>query len=115
MSTNDRKITWFQTRINHFILGTNSLVSKITVSVNDRCTFCKSQIETIEHLFWECEKTQNLLVQFEALIETKQIQLNYNKQSFILGYSSRNINILLKNNQFLLWLKSTKQNAGEAT
>ena len=52
--TSDRNMTWFQTRINHSILGTNSRVSKITNTTNNRCSFCDSNIETIEYLLWEC-------------------------------------------------------------
>ena len=40
------------------ILATNSLLLKMKLSKTDKCTFCKSQTETLIHLFWECPLTK---------------------------------------------------------
>ena len=45
------RLQWFQTRINHRILGTNWLLNKINIHSNPYCSFCKKEIEYIEHLF----------------------------------------------------------------
>lgn len=54
----DTNMRWFQTRINHRILGTNYLLRKMNLKTNDKCTFCSEEKETLVHLFWECEHVQ---------------------------------------------------------
>lgn len=53
--TEDTNLQWLQIRINHRILGTNYLLSKMNLGINDQCTFCSEEKETIKHLFWDCE------------------------------------------------------------
>ena len=57
--TRDTNLRWFQVRINHRILGTNNLLFKMNIRVNDLCTFCLHEKETIKYLFWDCEITAN--------------------------------------------------------
>lgn len=54
-TTNDTNLRWLQMRINHRILGTNYLLSKMKLKSDDKCTFCKLEKETIRHIFWDCE------------------------------------------------------------
>ena len=48
-------IQWFQFRILHRIIGTNYFLYKIKYTNTDRCTFCKIEPETLEHLFYDCQ------------------------------------------------------------
>ena len=73
------KLQWFQTRINHYILGTNVILNKIDPSVSDKCYFCKRESESIEHLFWECTKVQEILIVLERELDNKTMTLSYNK------------------------------------
>ena len=100
----DTKLQWFQSRINHFILGTNSLLNKINQIFENKCQFCKEDDETIEHIFWNCIKTQDLLVSLEIKLDSLSINLSYNKATFLFGFfKSKKINIA--HNLFILWLK----------
>jgi hypothetical protein len=54
------KLRWFQYRIIHRILGTNSLLYEINQKPNDKCSFCLEEVETIEHIFWLCNKISKL-------------------------------------------------------
>lgn len=56
--TKEHSLIWFQYRINHRILGTNYLLSKMKIKNNDRCTFCKQNPETLLHLFWNCKTSK---------------------------------------------------------
>lgn len=58
--TKNTKLCWFQYRIIHRILGTNTFLYKIKVKDCNLCTFCKEERETIEHLLWECHKISDL-------------------------------------------------------
>ena len=52
--TVDSKLKWFQFRLTHRILGTNSFLFKINKKDSNVCTFCKNDEETLIHLFCNC-------------------------------------------------------------
>ena len=54
-SIKDTNLRWFQFRIIHRILGTNSLLYKMGIKRENTCSFCEREKETIKHLLWECE------------------------------------------------------------
>lgn len=53
--TNDIQLRWFNYRIVHRILATNTFLCKIGTTNTNLCSFCKIYPETLCHLFWECE------------------------------------------------------------
>ena len=59
--TKDSTVQWFQSRINHKILATNTLLYKMKLIEDPKCTFCTKRDETIEHLLWECECVKRFL------------------------------------------------------
>ena len=95
---------WFQTRINHRILGTNWLLNKINSNNNPNCSFCRHSIETIEHLLYECKYVQTLLNEFNNVILQYNILFNHNKQEFIFGFHV-NSESKKANNTILLWVQ----------
>lgn len=46
----------FQVRKFHRTIGTNVLFTKVDFKDRDECFFCDSKHETIEHLFWCCDR-----------------------------------------------------------
>ena len=58
----DIRLRWFQYRIVHRILGTNSLLYKMGISESNLCTFCTRDVETnyMYHLFYGCDIVSNL-------------------------------------------------------
>ena len=52
--TNNVNLRWLQFRINNRIIGTNYFLFKINISNSNTCSFCKTEIETIKHLFYSC-------------------------------------------------------------
>lgn len=85
--TKDPKLQWFQYRINHRIIGTNHLLSKMGLRDNSNCSFCAMNPETITHLFWECEFSQNLLQNVKTFIKDKCSldNLDWTKADVIFG------------------------------
>ena len=69
--TKNTKLQWFQFRINHKILSTNSFLQKIKLKDTNTCTFCRSKTETIEHILWDCEIVQALLDDFVTFCSNK--------------------------------------------
>ena len=55
----DTNLRWFQFRIIHRTLGTNNLLCKMGIKVDNKCSFCNREKETIKHLFWDCEYVQD--------------------------------------------------------
>ena len=54
-TTKDTNLRCLQMRINYRILGTNYLLLKMKLTLDDKCTFCRLEKETIKHMFWDCE------------------------------------------------------------
>ena len=57
-ATIDIKLRNFQYKFVHRIIPTNKLLFKQNISVYSICDFCSMHIETLEHLFWECNIVQ---------------------------------------------------------
>ena len=57
--TKSTNLRWFQFRLIHRILSTNTFLHKIGITHNSYCSFCNNQPETITHLFWHCPVIQN--------------------------------------------------------
>ena len=47
-------IRWFQYRILHRILATNTFLQKIGITNDNKCSLCHAEPETLVHLFWSC-------------------------------------------------------------
>ena len=70
----DNEIKWFQYKIIHKILGTNSLLFKIAISDSNLCRFCKETEETDYQLFYNCQIIKNL--REELCLWTKNLSGN---------------------------------------
>lgn len=77
------KLQWFQYRINHRILATNSYLYKTNIVDSPLCEFCKQEDETIKHILWNCSVTQNFLHQIENWSEGLNFQLPQNEKEFL--------------------------------
>ena len=97
----DISLRWFQYRINHRILGTNSFLYKIRVIDSNICTFCNEQPETILHLFWSCPKSSQIWEDIRVWIKNElDIDIDFNCIDIIFGmsletYSSINLIICI--------------------
>lgn len=80
----DSKVIYFQFRFLHRILGTNYLLSLMHKREDPLCTFCKSESETLDHLFWNCPFTSTFLLDTEQLLFGQQFLLT--KDDFFFGY-----------------------------
>ena len=85
--TKDPKLLWLQYRINHRILGTNYLLTKMKIKNCDKCTFCNNTPETIVHIFWSCEMIQNFWSQLASYIEEKcsLVTIRWSKTDILFG------------------------------
>lgn len=90
--TRNTKLQWLQFRINHYILVTNKYLKKINVVDDPNCTFCKDEVETIEHLLWNCDITQNFLEEIDHWLLSNGISIPFTKNIFIFGNTAKFFN-----------------------
>ena len=85
-TTKNSKLQWFQYRIVHRILGTNNYLFKMNLATSDKCSLCSEGVETIEHLFWSCDKTNKLWEDLNQWIfENIEIELTLNLSIVLFG------------------------------
>ena len=65
--TKNTTLLWFQDKITHRILTTNTFVAKF-MDTSPLCTFCGNYRETLMHLFVYCEQVQCVWRNIEATI-----------------------------------------------
>ena len=87
--TKDSYLQWFQTRIAHRLLATNSLLCKLKISNTDLCSFCKIEKETLTHLFWECPIVADFIVDIKNCFHRSDIAFEIDCKSFLLGKSDK--------------------------
>ena len=88
--TSDVSIRWFQYRIVHRILATNKFLYNIKIISSPICSFCKTEEETLLHLFISCDFVNNIWEQLEMWIYDKTgILMNYSKKEIIFGKQGR--------------------------
>ena len=58
--TKETKLIELQQKIIHRILPTNKWLFKCNLSDTVTCSFCHTETESIEHLFWECITSKNI-------------------------------------------------------
>ena len=85
--TNDPRLCWFQFRLNHRILATNSLLKSMNIVNDESCTFCRTERETLTHLFFDCDHIKSFWVEvFNHISNTCNIQLQpWKKAEVIFG------------------------------
>ena len=73
--TNITKYRSFQYRLLQRGIVTNVQLLKWKMSPNDLCTFCKSERETLSHIFYDCSEIFSVWVELVQLLEAR-----YNKK-----------------------------------
>ena len=84
------KTNFFQFKLLHYKIYTNSLLYKLKMVETYRCTFCELELETILHLLWDCSVTKNVWLAIEEWLIMKKIVPNDFKLTLklvILGYA----------------------------
>ena len=80
------KLQWFQFRINHRIIATNKLLFKMNIKDTESCSFCRNEVEDIDHLFCECPEVDSLWHALSQWVYAQNgVSLNLCKSDCILG------------------------------
>ena len=105
-----RKVTLdTYTRVFHYktlnnILYLNQQLHKIGKSSTDKCSFCHSSVENIQHLFSQCLITNNLWSKIQSFFRTKINIPDLTVKSAFIGFDdTNNTNHILINHILLIF------------
>lgn len=109
-------LQWFQISINHNILVTNKLLFQMKIKKDALCTFCQSSNESIVHLFWKCDKTQQFIRNVKGWLNTYNIHYDMNEKHFLLGLQEEHIlskilNFIILYAKYYIYLARCKHQA----
>ena len=85
------KMKWFQLRICHRVLVTNSMLTHMKIVESNKCNFCQIEKDTILHYLWECPHVQTFWNDFLKFIKEKCVhcdRLELNSTLILLGKDS---------------------------
>ena len=84
----DTLLRAFQYKISNRILATNRLLFKMNISPYELCTFCFTESESIQHLFWQCNISKNIWFQIfdELNIQEKFPSLEISEKTILFGH-----------------------------
>ena len=73
----------FQYRLNLGKIFTNVDLYDWGTVDSPSCSFCKTEIETVNHLFWECELVKPLIAELKSICEENTITCQFNSCNII--------------------------------
>jgi hypothetical protein len=80
------KLQHFQFKLLHRITATNKLLFKMKLKTSDKCSFCKTHVESILHLFVECTIIKQFWNEMERWVgELTGIRVNFSPKSILFG------------------------------
>ena len=110
------KLITFQFKLLHRRLATNSFLKKIGVKESDLCTFCKTERESLIHLFWSCALTSIFWKDFKQWITTNNENVTSNfSPAAVLGlkpfFISKKTHRLCLIARYYIWVCRTQEKA----
>ena len=106
------ELRWFQYRINNRFLPTQKYFFNIKVSNNSSCQYCK-EIETIQHMLWECSETQEFLTKLLKSFKLLNTDISISSAQFVLNnyksISQVELILLLETKYYIFLCKKSKK------
>ena len=94
--TKDTQIIWFQIRLLHRILPTKRNLYFMRIKDNPLCNFCRSDIDTYTHAFYDCPEVRIFWNEIELWMrERTQDDITLNIISVILGVHDPALDLIL--------------------
>ena len=94
ISITDLKLCEFQYKLLHRIVPCNNWLTKVGIKNNVKCDHC-DEIEDIEHLFWDCSKSNDFIRKCIMNLNRFGFNIKLEKFSFLLGTGIANCDIVL--------------------
>ena len=90
-SCRDTYLLSFQYKLLHRIIPTNTFLYKIKIKDTKLCTFCKTDDETIEHLFFDCTLVNSFWEDFSLKLKQFFVNFEIDKRQIFLGYEQESL------------------------
>ena len=103
-ATKDVRPQNFQYKCLMRIILTNKYLLKCKIKETALCEFCSMEIETINHLFWECNHAQHFWTNLAMFLLRHNITINFNLKYFTFGITERTNFIETKVKKFIILL-----------
>ena len=91
-ATIDVKLRSFQYKFLMRILPTNKSLYQCNISESNLCYFCNMQVETLEHLFWECHHVQHMWNRLGKFLSEKNLNCPLNFETICFGKTDKGDN-----------------------
>lgn len=90
LSTKDIKLQNFQYKHLFRIIPTNKFLFKCNIEDSALCDFCSMNIQTLNHLFWECPQVQHFWSEVSNFMSSYDITITFTLHNIIFGILSSN-------------------------
>ena len=82
-STKSTRSRMFQYKLVNRFLATNKYLQTIHIKDDDKCTFCKQEVETLEHMFWYCPKVKSFIAEVKiGMINEFSVNLDIDRKNW---------------------------------
>ncbi len=93
--TKNTQLIQFQYKLAHYIVATKEKLFQWNISENDICRLCEEEIETVEHVFLECEVVKLFWIDIERFVNAKfAIQMTLTKVEKIFGVENQDLDMV---------------------
>ena len=79
------------------IIPTNKYLFKCKLVPSTLCDFCNSYTETVNHLFWECQNTQQFWSELQSMLKDLNINITFNILNITFGIEGKGLQNALLN------------------
>ena len=86
-ATKDVKLRNFHYKYIMRIIPTNKFLLKCGIGESALCDFCNMEIETIDHLFWQCKHVQTFWTEFSHFLSDLNIDIEFNLINIAFGFT----------------------------
>ena len=98
-ATKEIKLQNFQYKFLMRIIPSNTFLLKCKIATSALCDFCEMEIETINHLFWECLHVQQFWAEIANFLKDYNVDITFNLITICFGITQQinKPNIQVKN------------------
>ena len=108
----DVKSRAFQYKFVNNILINNYWLHKWKIKDSNLCTFCHSNVESLIHLYWFCNKVDNFWTEVEIWCNNQDIRFEKRKEYVLYGQLNTDtiVNlVLILGKQYIYWCRNNEQ------
>ena len=103
-ATKDIKLQNFNYKLLMRIIPTNRFLLKCNIGHTTLCDFCSMEIETLDHLFWECIHEQLFWTNLSTLLQDYNVFIHFNLRNIMLGITEGTNQTEVQTKNFIILL-----------